>query len=244
MNEQDVEPFNKILKSTYKMFNRSFDASMFEIWWEILEPYGFKLVCGAFTKHLATTRFAPVPADILECLPNPLGHPEPEEAWNRAPKSDTEAGYLTDEISRALGSAEGSLNQGNYIAARLAFIESYKKILAEVKAQQKPAKFWYQGASICSHEQRLLTKEQKTIEAAELGWLTPERTLNVLELVCIEQDKDLGPLRERLLKLPGSETIQKALQIENGSSKTESQSKEISESLSLISTAMPSEKVA
>lgn len=237
MISADVDGFSKMLKSSYSMFNRNYDAGMFELWWAILEPYDFASISGAFTKHLATTRFAPTPADILECLPNLLGHPEPEEAWNRAPKSDYDAGYTTDEISAALNASEGSIAQGNLIAARKAFIEAYSKILAEAKAQGRKAKFWYQGAAQCTHEQRLQIKEQKTIEAAELEWLTPERALKTLRLTCDEQGKELGPLRERLLMLPGSDT----LQIENGSSGIESQSKRILESLSSIKTSFPEE---
>lgn len=231
MIDQDKKAFRDLLVDALSMYGKEPAKTQLTIWWNILNPYPIEAVQMAFTRHLTTSKFPPTPADILEGLPDLLGHPSPEEAWNRLPKSEHECGYVTDQMMGALGACSDSLDRGDYVAARMAFIESYKKQVSLARGQQQKAKFWFSGASMGDYEQRLQSQELATIEAAELGWLEPKRAYKALENICSQLGKALEIHHDRLAKLPNGGQL-----IGIGSSSTPNQSDEISAHLRLIKT--------
>lgn len=80
-------------------------------------------------------------ADILDRIPG--GHPGVEEAWSMVAKALTDEGVtvvMTDEISEAFGRAL-DLND-DPIAARMAFKETYTRLIAEAREARKPVKWW------------------------------------------------------------------------------------------------------
>lgn len=240
MNKNEKTKFAELVSDTMAMHGHQITKGQMAMWWEDLSAYSFDAVQSAFAQHRKTAKRKPIPADILEFLPDTFGHPAPEEAWNRLPKSDFDCGYVTDEMMAAASAADGSIQRGDHVAARMAFIESYRKQVAMARASGKRAKFWFSGSTEGSFEHRKQLEEMATIKAAELGWLEPEKALNRLEAICSDLGKSSDLHLQRLKKLPGGN----ALRIENGSKQIENQSKEISESLRLIKTDVPDEGAA
>lgn len=72
------------------------------------------------------------------------GWPEPETAWALALPARNESATVvwTDEIAAAFGVASELLETGDRVAARLAFLESYRPALATARAQKLEPKWW------------------------------------------------------------------------------------------------------
>ena len=77
-------------------------------------------------------------AAILDRVDN--GHPGPEEAWALCPRDEDATVVWTDEIAEAFGVAR-QLLQTDEVAARMAFKETYARLLQEARNDRRPAKW-------------------------------------------------------------------------------------------------------
>ena len=112
-------------------------------------------------------------ADILERIPG--GHPGPEEAWGivaRCLNDERVTVVWTDEIAQAFGAALGL--QDDQVAARMAFKETYSRIVAEARDARKPI-VW--RASL-GHDPA--GREGPLLHAAELGRLPAAHVAKLL----------------------------------------------------------------
>lgn len=69
------------------------------------------------------------------------GRPEPSTAWEMMPKSEDETCVMTDEMSMCLGCCTQLIDSGDHIAARMAFVEEYKKQLSIARAAGYPVRW-------------------------------------------------------------------------------------------------------
>lgn len=215
MDNSRKSDFKTLLSDVFTMYSKEINKTLLVTWWNILEPYTFEQVERAFGRHLATSKFFPTPNHILDHLPDLSGHPGPEEAFNLVPKGDYESGYVTDQMMEALSVADEAIQRGDMIAARMAFVETYKKAVNAASAQGIKAKFWYSQATGGTHEQRLETKKQHVIEAERKGWITNQTALKSLENISNALGQDLAPA-VAMLSSPSSQNLQR---IESTSSK-------------------------
>jgi hypothetical protein len=237
--DQDYKKFKFLVTAVAEMFRHPMTPAQLNFWWEDLRAYDYALVERAFQIARNTSKFMPTVAAIMEQLPDPLGHLAPEEAWNRLPKTESESGYVTHEMSLSRGACQDSIDRGDLVGARMAYIESYRKAVASARVRGERAKFWYSGGAGGTFEQRRLEEERLTIEAVERGWLTRERATQILPGICSELGKESMPLIARIC----GESSQKYPQLGNGLKKTEKSSNAISDALALIvqSTKIPNE---
>lgn len=232
MFDSDKQKLREILEGEYAMHGKQLTGPVAKAWIRALGAYSIQAIEGAFEANARASRSAPVPADVLRFLPDPLGHLGPEEAWNHAPKSEYEGGFVTDQIMCGLASAMDSIERGDMVAARMAFAEAYKREVALAQTRREKARWWYTQATGLSRTQRLELKEKHLLEAAEKRWIEPQKALNGLALICREQGKSSTPYLERLQPMS-----RKPLQIETGLPDTKPQLGRISEGLRLIETA-------
>lgn len=76
-------------------------------------------------------------ADLLERLDD--GRPGPEEAWGTVGSADERRSYVTTtEAMQALSEARMLLKLGDGVAGRMAFIESYRRIVSVNRAKGLP----------------------------------------------------------------------------------------------------------
>ena len=61
------------------------------------------------------------------------GRPGVEEAWSQMPFSESQSVVWTDEMCRAFGIARGLLDEGDKVAARMAFKEAYTRMVGEAR---------------------------------------------------------------------------------------------------------------
>lgn len=198
MLDIDLPKLKALLKEIYAMFGRDLTAVAGKLWIDVLQPYSIEAVEGAFAVYLRTGSRCPFPADILKFLPDISGHIGAEEAWNHAPKTERDCGYVTDQMMTALGSAQDSIDRGDMIGARMAFIESYRREVAQAQAQGIRARYWYSDSRTAPTAARLAAKERHTLEAAERKWIDPQKALNLLSTICAEQGKPSAQYVARL----------------------------------------------
>ncbi len=212
MVESDYHKLREILESEYALHGRSVTGSIAMAWIRHLASFEFSDVEKAFAANGRASGRCPVPADILRYLPDPLGHQGPEEAWNNVPKSEREAGYVTQEMINAWGCARFSVEYGDMVAARMAFIEAYRREVAGAQIEGRKAQYFYSDCALGDHRSRLLTKEQKTLQAVVDRWITPQRAMKILEVLCIEQGKPIQHYEEMLRPLmPGDGSVTQTL---------------------------------
>lgn len=139
MLKTDADAFRKLLSGTMELYNRMVSDDAARLWWASLAKYEFQEIRRAFSEYVTGPdgRFPPVPATIIERLGTGLPKfPEPNEAWAIGLKSTDEALTVcwTDEIAQAMGSAQPILQRGDEVGGRMAFIETYKRLVGEAKA--------------------------------------------------------------------------------------------------------------
>ena len=142
-----------------------------DLWFRLLEHCSMSEVTQAITRHVRQSKFPPTPHDILEIVSERLGYPSPEEAWNRLPKDERDGGYVNQQMMDGLSACSDSLERGDMIGARMAFIESYKKSVSTAKMSNARASYFYSSPAGISHDQLKEKKHQDLLLAIDLGWL-------------------------------------------------------------------------
>ena len=66
------------------------------------------------------------------------GRPGPEQAWAQCPKSEDASAWWTAEMRAGFGAAQPLLADGDRVAARMAFLEAYRRELAAARAARRP----------------------------------------------------------------------------------------------------------
>lgn len=198
MNDADKIKLKKLIESAYAFFDKPLTAPVAQIWLQQMAPYDISDIENAFRAFHATMKRPPLPADIMEYMPDPLGHPLPEEAWNAIPKSESEGGFFTSQMMAAYGAALSSIERGDMIAARVAFLETYKRFLNDAKTKSIQAEFFYSAPTGLTRDQVLMDKERNIITAATKKWITPKKAMTLLERICEEQGRESTPYRNQL----------------------------------------------
>jgi len=163
LTDNDQTAFQDVLRAVYEYYGKDLTAVATKLWWRALKD---RLNIGAFEaymlRHLETSQFLPRISDIVAGL-NP--HPAPEEAWNLAPKSEYEGGWVTNEIVQGLGACQDSLARGDTVGARMAFLERYKAAIAGKTS--KPA--WFLTRPIGQREPDMVAWEEQMLLTAPEG---------------------------------------------------------------------------
>lgn len=99
-------------------------------------------VARAVVNHCANTMtFRPARAELLAALQSQDGRPGPEEAWGMIPKSESDTAVWTNEMAQASAASQPLLDDGDKVAARMAFKEAYVKLVADARATGTPVEW-------------------------------------------------------------------------------------------------------
>lgn len=79
-------------------------------------------------------------AAIIERLDD--GRPGAEEAWALLPKTEDDSAVISSDMRVAMGPALALLGDGEVIAARMAFLELYRRRVAMARAEHEPVS-WF-----------------------------------------------------------------------------------------------------
>ena len=96
-----------------------------------LSQYPEHQVLAALVRCRRECRHRLTLADVITRLED--GRPGPEEAWAMVPRDEASTVVWTDEIREAWGAALPILSDGDNIAARMVFLETYRKCVQRAR---------------------------------------------------------------------------------------------------------------
>jgi hypothetical protein len=181
------EEVGQVLKLMAQISGREFSPAAANLLLGDLSEYPPDDVLRALNRCRRELRTFPSLADIIERIDD--GRPGPEEAWALLPQSEDETCVWTDEMREAYGVARTLLD--NPVQARLAFVETYRKAIADARANRIPVRW---SASM-GHDPQQRARAIK--QAVEQGRLTQAQSAALLPEPVVTETKLLaGPTEE------------------------------------------------
>ena len=123
---------------------KPFNPQRVEMWIDALQNFPHGSVMLSVKNHMRTNHFKPQLADIIAGCAAQLDSAwiGADEAWAMIPKSESETAVLTSEMTEAMVACDPLIAQGDLVAARMAFKDTYLRITTKAKIEGlKPAYF-------------------------------------------------------------------------------------------------------
>lgn len=177
MLDSQKSEFFDLMCATVEIYGQpKLSKDAIRIWWAALQQLDIAEVRQALDEHIRKSKFTPRPADILDILDkiHPDGRPGAEEAWAMIPRTEEESAVMTEEMVAALRAAQPLLNEGDQIAARVAFKQSYERLVDTAKRLGAPV-VWF--PSLGTDKEGL---DRVLSEAVRLGRLKAEHAIALL----------------------------------------------------------------
>ena len=142
MNSTDEAAFTALIAKTWRFYDKTPSGETIASWFELLKAFPLEAIARAFRQHLTDPKagpYLPKPADVTRHLPMTAlnnGHPGPDEAWGlllRLVTDERETGVLTDEMRTGWATCQPILDLGDEVGARMAFIDVYRRLVAEAR---------------------------------------------------------------------------------------------------------------
>jgi hypothetical protein len=181
MTPDEKTAFGKAMYALFLPYGKPPAADLVQVWWDVCADVNLGEFKAAAAQHVAESRFVPTPADILDrCPSRNLGHPDPETAWNLLPKAETDTAYVTAQMMAGLAACQDSLERGDLIGARMAFLETYRHQLQDARRRREGAKPWLSKGCGLTYEQSENASQQALLQAASVGLMPMPTTLPML----------------------------------------------------------------
>jgi len=162
MTEHDRDAFLATYAGIQAFYGRDPSPTVAAMWWDLARG---EITMPEFQQaamlHMRTCKFPPQLSEILD-LARTAKWPSPEAAWNMAPKSEAESAWMCQETATALAACQDSIDRGDLIGARKAFLETYTAELRHVRGEPQ---WWISEASVGEHQARMEAKA-KLLESA------------------------------------------------------------------------------
>jgi len=123
----------KALAVTTELTNTDLSQGAREIMASELEQFDSDAVIYALNRCRRELKGRMSLSDILERMPGQW--PGVEEAWGRIPKSENESGMVFEEMGRAWSVAQPLYDDGDHVAARMAFKDAYEREVSAAKCE-------------------------------------------------------------------------------------------------------------
>lgn len=136
-----------------------------------LATYPAPVVIKALGRCRLELRTFPTVADIIARIDD--GRPGVEEAWAMIPKDESASVVWSDEMAGAYAVARSLIDEDE-VAARMAFKESYQRLVADARAERRPAKW----SPSLGHDPR--GRQQALQDAVERGRLSQDHAQALL----------------------------------------------------------------
>jgi len=140
MNKRDFNEFSEAWADAHEVLaaGRVLSQRAMVSAFSSLEDYDIEPVLAALRHHCKTSRYAPVPADIVDLLSAHNKRLSADEAWAMMPRSEDETVVWTEEMAAAYAVAFDLITEGDRIAARMAFKGAYERLCSEASIMQAP----------------------------------------------------------------------------------------------------------
>lgn len=147
MKQADFDAFHAILSDCLSMWSGAPSAGVTAIWFRTLAAYDLQTLSAAFSAHMrdpANGKFEPKPAHVIEQIERAAkndGRPGPEEAWaiSLGARDEADTVVWTHECAQAWAAATPIMALGDEVGARMAFKETYARLVAEARARFESA---------------------------------------------------------------------------------------------------------
>jgi len=203
MNHNDRQVFGELLKAVLDVYGSAPGVAGVSIWWAALERFPLDAVRAALSAHVQDAvagKFAPKPADVIGRLHAMDGRPGPEEAWSMIPRDEAASVVWTQEMAQAWGTARLLLDEGDQVAARMAFLERYRQLVQGARDKGEPAK-WMPSLGFDQSG-----REAVLIEARDRGRLTAAHVAGLLPQRDEQSGRTLALIQKRATALPAQES--------------------------------------
>lgn len=146
MQREDQKEFSALLVTAMAVYERQITASIADLYFAALAPYSLEQVREGLSRHLQDPeagKFSPKPADVIRQIVEARandGRPGKDQAWSIALCSldDNDTVIVTPEILAARDVAKPLLDLRDKVAARMAFVEVYEKLVAQARREGRP----------------------------------------------------------------------------------------------------------
>jgi hypothetical protein len=173
------------------------EGQRLEMWWEALRGFPDGTVLNSVTRHLKTSHFKPQLADIVKgCEAQTSGSwLGADEAWALMPKSEYDSAILTDEIAQAIAAATPLLEQGDKIAARMAFKDAYTRLVEQARIEGRQPRYFPSFGTDPHARVVMLARAVQTGQVSAdkaIGW-QPEHATDIVRMAGITSHPLLAP---------------------------------------------------
>jgi len=146
MKPSDLAAFSAMLSDCLSMWSGPPSAGITATWFRTLEGYDMPTLSAAFSAHMrdpVSGKFEPKPAHIIEQIERAArndGRPGAEEAWaiSLAANDEHDTVVWTHECAQAWGAASPILALGDEVGARMAFKETYTRLVTDARNRREP----------------------------------------------------------------------------------------------------------
>ena len=187
---EEKNAFLTVINKTADVYDKKIQRERVSVYWDALKHRDLTDIKTALNRHIQDAdrgRFFPLPADVAAQLPKEL---DPwlsaNEAWAACPKSESDSAALCHEISSALCVAQDLMDMGDMIAARMAFIEHYNRLVESAKSIGEKPK-WFPSYGF-DKETRYLA-DRKVVEYRNLALPSGQK------LALPEPEEDVDPVQ-------------------------------------------------
>lgn len=165
----------KALAVTAELTGTELSLDAARVFAEDLSRYPVAQVLGALVRCRREVRNRLTLSDVISRLDD--GRPGAEEAWSMMPKTERDSVVWTDEMSHAFSVAQPLLDEGDAVAARMAFKEAYTVAVQSARDVGAPPKWWP------SYGQDKSGRAVAVRQAAERKRIPAERAMQMLTLI-------------------------------------------------------------
>lgn len=124
---------------TAELCGRTFSPAAAAVFAADLDGYPEPAVLAALSRCRKEVKGVLSLQDVISRLDD--GRPSADEAWALLPFDEETTVVWTEEMCQAWGVALPLVNEGDRVAARMAFKDSYQRSVSEARDQRKPAKW-------------------------------------------------------------------------------------------------------
>ena len=149
---------------TSELCGRTLSPEAAKIFVADLAPYPELQVAAALVRCRKEVRGMLTLSDVISRLDD--GRPGVEEAWAMLPMSERQSAVWTTEMSLAFGIALPLIGAGEIVAARMAFKETYLRLVSQARDAARPV----QWLATLGHDPA--GRESVLLQAVSLGRLT------------------------------------------------------------------------
>lgn len=174
MQPSEMEMLLTALGATAEIMGTQLEPRPLMIMAEDLSDYALADVLNALKRCRREVKGRLTLADIMERIDSSDGFPGAEEAWSLMSRPEDDTVVITEEMAEAMQYARPLLNEGDKIAARMAFKDAYLRIIRESRDNHRKPR-WFVSLG---HEKQ--SRAQPIADAIRNGKLTLDHSIRLL----------------------------------------------------------------